>query len=742
MATEQITSALLSVFPNLESYAHFAAKSQNAKILRSICEFAYNNGIIEADSKDLLENFIQNNSLGENECRPPINMDFEIFFNQKATLVELNLSTRALTDRINQFILKHRIDLPKVSNSMLTRLKKEPADTPHKQNVLRSLALWIGYSRGRSALRWNFETLRSLCREGKPSQDHKEGVRVGFSLSSRGEVIDQETMGWLKKKIKSYIEYAISRFSYGRWGKIRSHDITTLYVDFPKEESISSPGSYCQCLRSALSLSHQICLRWALSGHHTKNRFLSIGIAIGAYSQLDKYLYPILTARIPADPIIRLTDYTRQCILINDLRVLTCSHPIETALYNNESLSIWWVEGFWTTLYFDFIPDLLADKILVNNNYQTGHLEKDLWSQTNKENAAVRLNETCPISTYFKFPQNALLGIEIAKTLYYRLRFWEALEIIRIVLSLNPTNIVARTLRMVLLNNLALYAPSHAIAQDLFNKAHNEALFIQDNCFFHAEDFYCAHAWVYLSQAMLNLRYLRKGNGCIEGEMSVEKIKPQIFADIEKADQLFGMGEIVSSSGIRSYYLQINAKVISAALKSNPRIFVDPHTPVDGDPRAIRKVTKEFQWQTGYSKTNYSFESSENMKARISRSDYLIRKDTIALLAYKPSFYFGSAIALWDFLSHRTIGNTRKALQLLQKASKIAENLNQKGIGIYSFSRTYGEMISAKDFISHMAACINMIKDYAGKDLDQRDDKEIIEPKEQKKMNLLSTLNF
>lgn len=742
MVTERITSALLSVFPTLESYTHFASKSQNAKALRSICAFAFKNGILDADDENMLENFIQNNSLSENECRPPTNMDFESFFDQKETLFELNLSTRALTDRINQFITKHQIELPKVSNSMLTRLKKEAADTYHKKNVLRSLALWLGYSRGRTALCWNFETLRSLCREGKPSQDHKEGVRIGFSLFSRGEVIDQETMGWLKKNIKNYIENSISRFAYGRWGKIRTHDITTFYVDFPKEDSISSPGAFRHCLRSALSLSHQIYLRWALSPHYTQNRFLAIGIANGEYTQLDKHLYPILAAKLPGDPAIRLTDYTRQCLLINGMRVLPCSRPMESTLYNGETLSIWWLEGFWTTLYFDFIPDLLADKILANDSLSTKQAANTPWSPAVKETGTGKSNEASAITTYFKTPQDALLGVEIAKTLYYRLRFWEALEIIRIVLSLNPTNIIARTLRMALLSNLALYAPSHAMAQDLFTKAHNEALFIQENCSFHSEDFYSAHAWVFITQAMLNLRYLRNSNGYIEGRISVEEVKPEIFDYFEKADQLFGMGETVSSTGIRSYYMQISTRVISAALKSNPDIFVDSNAPIDADPTIIKKATREFQWLAGYSHKNFSLESSDDLKARISTSGYLVRKDSIALLAYKPSFYFGSAVALWDFLPRRTVGNTKAALQLLRKGLKIAENQHKNNLCIYSFTRVYGEMIPAMEFVRHMHNAINMIKAYAGENLDQRDDKEVIETKDPRRKYLMSTLNF
>ncbi len=137
-----------------------------------------------------------------------------------------------------------------------------------------------------------------------------------------------------------------------------------LYVDFPKEEEAGAPASYRQCLRSAVSLAHQIAIRWALSKYCTKNRFLSIGIAAGEYASLDNYLLPALNAKLPGDPVIRVTDYVRQCLLINDIRVILCERSNETTLFNGEALTIWWVAALWSTLYFDFVPDLLEDRIL------------------------------------------------------------------------------------------------------------------------------------------------------------------------------------------------------------------------------------------------------------------------------------------------------------------------------------------------------------------------------------------
>ena len=65
--------------------------------------------------------------------------------------------------------------------------------------------------------------------------------------------------------------------------------------------------------------------------------------------------------------MIRVTDYVRQCLLINDIRAIFCERPTEITLFNGEALTIWWVTALWSTLYFDFVPDLLEDRILQND---------------------------------------------------------------------------------------------------------------------------------------------------------------------------------------------------------------------------------------------------------------------------------------------------------------------------------------------------------------------------------------
>jgi hypothetical protein len=732
----------MAVFPTAESFTRFAGNSENQAPLQSFIAFAVRNGIIDRPDEAVLAAYIAGNARGADACTPASHMSFEEFLDQKQVLLELTLSARALTDRINTLIAEHGIALPKVSNSMMTRLKKEVADTPHKQNVLRGLAFWLGHDRAHLGPHLNFETLLKLCRGAKPQAEHKEGVRIGFALYGRGDVIDHEIVGWLKKELKSYIEESIGRYSYGRWGKVRSHDITTLYVDFPKEERVSNPAFYRQCLISAVSLAHQLCIRWALSKYFTQNRFLSIGIAAGDFAVLDNYLLPVLNAKLPGDPVIRLTDYARQCVLINDIRALLCGRPAEITLFNGETLTIWWVVGLWSTLYFDFVPDLLTDKILRNDEASVAALSGMLWPPESGGAASKASAGTNAIATFFRFPHNSLLGLEIAKTLYYRRRFWEAIEILRIVLSLDPTHLNARTLRMVLFRNLALDARSYTVAEGLFKQAHQEAQFIQHSCAFQSEDFYCEFAVVHLAQAMLTLRCLRQSRGDVPGAGDVQALKQKVLAGLDQAATLFGMGMMVSPTGIRANYLLNSVLILAAVLKSDARIFIDPDLPVDAGLDVVRPPVTDYQYQLGYLRADLPEEKAYELVESMYKISTVTHDDSISLQAYRPTTYFCTAVAWWDFFPVRTVACAKRAVQLLRGAADIARTMLAKNICIYSFTRTYGEMMPAQEFIGHMERGVAMIEAQSGGDLARRDDRETIALRDTGRSGLLMTLNY
>ena len=74
----------------------------------------------------------------------------------------------------------------------------------------------------------------------------------------------------------------------------------------------------------------------------------------------------------------------------------------------------------------------------------------------------------------------------------------------------------------------------------------------------------------------------------------------------------------------------------------------------------------------------------------------------------------------------RTVAMVKRALKLLKDARDIAGVMAQSDICIYSFTRTYGEMIPVAEFVQHMEKSIKMIEEHAGVNLYSMEDSDII----------------
>ncbi len=122
-------SALLAVFPTVETFTEFYENIDNKKAVESFVSFAFRNDLIKKEDGKSLQALVRQHSRPKTDLTPPNHLNFEDLLEKKEEILKMNLSGRALTDRVNALIKEHRIELPKVSNSMLTRLKKEPADT-------------------------------------------------------------------------------------------------------------------------------------------------------------------------------------------------------------------------------------------------------------------------------------------------------------------------------------------------------------------------------------------------------------------------------------------------------------------------------------------------------------------------------------------------------------------------------------------------------------------------------------
>jgi len=742
---EKAIAAILSTFPTIESFESFYQITDNSLICNSFVDFAAQNGVIKTPDIESLEQFIRTHTDPTARFRVAGDINFEELLNNKAETLHLNLSLRALCNRINALLAVHRIALPQVTNSMLIRLKKESLDTGYKLNVLRSIAFWLGYERSEISRKWNFETLVKLFPEssaGSKNGDSNEGVRIGFALTSRGEVIDHEIIGWLKKTIKSYIGEALGHFLYSKWGKVKAYDITTLYIDFPKEKEGGNLVLYMECLKSAVALAHQIAIRWPLSKYYSKNRFLSIAITAGEFGVLDNHLLSLLNAGLPDDPMIRISDYARHGLLINDIHVILCPRPVEAKLFNGESQPIWWITSIWTTHYFDFVSELLHDDTLQNTPASIEKLNRLLWPMTGEDAAAGKTGDENAIATFFKYPHHSLLGIEIAKTLYYRKRCSEAAEILRIVLSINPKDLVARTLRMMLLRNMALDTPSHRTAAAVFRQAIQEADNILTHCDFHAEDFYCEYAIIYLAKAMSTVRYLRTHPEVCACDKELKKLQQNVYEELDQAKHLFEKGMSVSSSGTRSSFMLKIAAVLKTMLEADEELFVNPAKPIIGGADIFQQESMDVQWQIGYRRSELPAQKQDELVVKMTIQKGASYQDSIALFGYRPTTQFCNAVALWDFLPVHTVMTAKMVRETLINTIKLARRAQDENICIHAFTRTYSEMIPAGEYIEHMQKALKVVDEEIGGDLSGRDDSEIIAGPADGKSPRLFTLNF
>ncbi len=240
---EKCIQAILSLFPNIEIFRECQAAFEQQPLIDSMVKFAFSQEVIGAKTETDLSDLIAKHTLSEPQTSVPEEMTFDQLFRNKKEMLQVYLSGRALTDRGNLLIKTCGIALPPLTNTMLSRLKKEPADTSHKLNALRSLAFWIGYERPDLDIKWHIELLVQLCRSRVSARKIDQGVRIGLSLYSRGDVIDQEALAWLKKNIKEHIRSSLGMIPGGSWGKVRSYNITTIYVEFPMEGSDPDPAT-------------------------------------------------------------------------------------------------------------------------------------------------------------------------------------------------------------------------------------------------------------------------------------------------------------------------------------------------------------------------------------------------------------------------------------------------------------------------------------------------------------------
>jgi len=266
---------------------------------------------------------------------------------------------------------------------------------------------------------------------------------------------------------------------------------------------------------------------------------------------------------------------------------------------------------------------------------------------------------------------------------------------------------------MILLRNMALDAPTFNAASGLFRQAMKEARFIETNCSCESEDFYCEYAVLHMAQAMRTLRHGRSDPGIAKDQKGILALKNSVHASLATAQDLFENGIAVSPSAIRSAYLLGSVRLLTAILKEDEDIFINRRKSLACRHDIAGDVSVNLHWQIGFRRPDVTEDRQGEITEQLLMVKAKTHDDAITLQSYRPTIYFCHAVALTDLNPLPTATALKRAQQALLIAREIAESVKKEDVCIYSFTRTYGEMIPADEFIGHINNCLRFIEETA-----------------------------
>jgi hypothetical protein len=714
-------AALLAVFPSRDAYQEF--KEDDPAVARRagplFVRYARSRGLIAEEREDALLDFIEQNRSGEEKRSPPKGFTFGELVEE----ITENSSVNSLINWLNG--VARDFELLEVQASMFSRLRKDfHPNTSKKRNLLRLLAFWLGMNR--SELGWNYEMLLDLPRE-TPQEDappeEKEGVRIAFSLQSRGNIIDFDAVQWLRTELPKCIKDL--KLYHVNWRQI-AYTATTAALSLPKMKGPSGePRLYSQAIRDSLALAHQISVRWRLSEHSNQQRSVVIGIAAGPFAMLDTALQALLATRLPGNLEIRVTDFARLCARVAEVKVGFHEPPKEVEIIDGRLLTVWPITSFWSFLYYDFIPELLEDEMLPTTHASRSEFENALYFYEVENDTRYRA-----LRAIHQFPQNTLLALEIAKVCIARRMFHEANSVLSTILASNPRHLVTRTLRMSIFRHLMMERSDPSASTLFFERAREEARLIESYCE-HDEESLCETGLLYFARAvqfLTALRSRRKGVPSVAGGT-----KEDVFLLLEEAERCFARGTAVSpSAGLRPFPWQMHIRALTALLKENERFF-DGKRPFVDHANIYRRTCLEFMSMLGWIGPTELEVSRDQMDVVVKRLLTTVHTYTysrsVLLRNYIPFIKYFFAVTIWDFAPVMTVRLARTILNWLEEAIAEAQALDHHRIGVYAVVGSLSQIQSARQFVACTEKTIRTVQEIMGDDLMQEEHVVLDDPK-------------
>ncbi|HOO47743.1 MAG TPA: hypothetical protein PLM29_16040, partial [Deltaproteobacteria bacterium] len=525
LSPEELRVALWSCFPSLEIFHGINGEKGNSSFVSCLRELAFEKKLAEKNTEPLFEELIRMNCELHKGRRPTQEFTFETLLAE----IKKERSIKSLVAELKE--AAQRIGLEGPDEVLFTRMKKDShAGSLKRRHALLLLSLWLGLNKPDLALSYADLTGFPKSTTGA-AVDESEGVLAVFAFT--GENIDAATVDFLKRELPACIRDL--KLTYLNEKRL-TYLATTCMARFPVTEGGPGlPKTYGQAMRDALSLAYQMIVTWQLSEHHSRRLSLFISIDAGEFSSREIMIKELMSPDLPPESPIRLSHFAYTAAMQADLKVV-----FRQVKYPN----VWSAQNFWCFPYFKNPPVLMPEPSRAADTADILPVTDEAVRRFRDSLFAADPKEYGILSVVDSYPPKILASLEIAHVTTLRRLHHEAVQILAYVLSFDPLNHIARTLRMHNFMALATCSKDQDASAILFDRAVHDALFIEKHCMPDPE-FFSEYSLVYWSRAIKLIKLLRKG--IIDKDK--DKTMDYVIELLEKGEESAKKGLASSTSG-------------------------------------------------------------------------------------------------------------------------------------------------------------------------------------------------
>ncbi|MDQ5986007.1 MAG: hypothetical protein CSYNP_01725 [Syntrophus sp. SKADARSKE-3] len=687
MLSKNLTLAIWSIFPTIEEFRNFRSDSQNMAIIDRFIDLAYQKELITQKTEREFGELINRCSERYKDLSPSAEYTFDIL----VKAIKKQTSVKSLVAELK--IMAKQLGYLVPDEVLFTRLKQDfHVNSLKKHHTLMLLSIWLNMKMPELCL--NYKTLLSFPRtSSEATEDENTGILVAFAFM--GESIDAGAIDFLRNELPKCIKDLNIVYLNDK----RMHYLaTTCLAKFPLKVDIPGfPQTYADAVRDAMSLAYQMTVAWQLSPLYDDQIHFIIAIDAGPFEKLFITIKDLLSPELPASHPIRMSHFVFTTAGRAELRIIykNLGHP-----------NIWAVEHFWGFPYFKSAPALIQTDTASKGALELLPVRNDSVLKFKDNLFDGDLKNVPILSLISQHPPKVILSLEVVNILTLRRLNHEAVHVLSYVLSLEPVNCIARTMRMRNFMFLANSANTVELIDSLYDRAIYDGAFIEDNCPDYAE-FYGEYSLVYWARAIKTIKMLRKG---LIGADEIEQRQIDIFDCLHQAEHYAKKGMAVSHSGAdpRCTFWLIHYVAFRRLIEGNPEFLTNGNIVMDDKDGIYLKTADMNMEMIGWSRGRDG-QNNIDMKFQDERMTKAI--DTYLKSVSETSFYvnvlFYVGALIWDF-SHedKRRSDVDRIVLLFEMAIKKTEELKKRCLGVYTMAPTFTTILSPSDFIN----CVDKAK--------------------------------